>query len=454
MSNTMNSEIFRTLPPTKLFFRCAVPSVITMIFSSLYQMADGVFVGRFIGQDALAAINIIMPIIMMVFAFSNMIATGSSVNISILLGEGKREEASRVFTFSVKIIIFISCVLGVLGLIFAKPFICLIFPGASEMSILYGVEYLRIYALFSPLLLVYFAADNYLRVCGKEKLSMDINVATQMVNVVLDIIFIVFLGQGIWAAAFTSCLAMAIGSVITLLLFRNKRLDIYYTHSKIKTSEFVHILANGSSEFFNNISMFVMSAVLNLFLLKYGGTTAVAAFSVVMYVDSIVGMLNFGMCDALQPAISYCYGAGLLDRVRAILKRVLCSVIITSLFAFMFMLYSGTFAVKLFIKPDDTELLEVSRVAIKLFSFSYLVGWIDMCFSSFFTALDKPVCSFTVAFFGTLIFPILFLFILSSIWDLDGIWLMPAISGMASAILTLILFFNISLKNHKKGSLL
>lgn len=436
---SMNSEIFEKLPPTQLFFRCAVPSAITMVFGALYQIVDGVFVGRYIGQDALAAVNIIMPVILAVFAFSNMIATGASVNLSILLGEKKREEASRVFTFSLKMIFLISCVLGILGGIFAEPFIKLISPGASEYAIRYGGDYLRVYAGFSPLLLFYFATDNYLRVCGKENLSMGINIATQSLNIILDFILIAVLGQGVWAAAFASCAAMALGSLTTLLLFKNKRMDLYYTGGGISSAKFLRILANGSSEFFSNISSSIMSVILNLFLLKFGGTTAVAAFSVVMYVDSIVGMINFGVCDALQPAISYCYGAGLMERVRAIFRRVLAAVTITSLVAFIFMWFAGPSVAPLFIKQEDAGLLNVSITAIKLFSFSYLTGWADMCFSSFFTALDRPARSLLVSFFGTLVFPVAFLFILSSIWQLNGIWLMPAVAGAASGGLIIVL---------------
>ena len=435
----MNSEIFAKLPPTQLFVRCAVPSVITMVFGSLYQIVDGVFVGRFIGQDALAAVNIIMPILMAVFAFSNMIATGASVNLSILLGEKKRGEASRVFTFSLKIIFLISCGLGLLGGLFAESFIRWISPGASEDAIRYGMQYLIVYAAFSPLLLIYFATDNYLRVCGRENLSMGVNVATQALNILLDFILIVCFRQGIWAAAFASCVTMALGSLITLSLFRNRRMDLYYTNGAVPPAKFMRILANGSSEFFSNISSSFMSIVLNLFLLKFGGTTAVAAFSIVMYVDSIVGMMNFGICDALQPAISYCYGAGLAERVRAIFKRVLIAVAATSFAAFLFMRFAGPAAAPLFIKRGDTELLKVSVTAIRLFSFSYLVGWADLCFSSFFTALDRPVRSLLVSFFGTLVFPIAFLFILTPVWQLNGVWMMPAIAGIASGIFTMVL---------------
>ena len=442
----MDSEIFEKLPPTKLFFRCAIPSMVTMAFGALYQIADGLFVGRFIGQDALAAVNLIMPLIMMVFAFSNMVATGASVRISMLLGEKKREDASKVFSFSLKFIFLMSCVIGVAGFVFAEGFVRFLAPGASEQAIQYGITYIRIYGIFSPLLPIYFATDNYLRVCGKEQLSMWLGIATQALNIILDVILIAFLGQGVWAAAFTSCVAMTLGSVITLLLFRGKRMDLYYTKENLSGKSFLQILANGSSEFFSNISMSVMSVVYNFFLLKYGGTIAVAAFSVIMYVDSIIGMLVFGMCDALQPAISYCYGAGLMGKVRAIFKRIVLGAVVLSTASLLFMMFMGQFVAPLFVKPEDTELLKVSIIGMKLFSLSYLTGWVDMCFSSYFTALERPGRSLLTAFFGTLVFPIGFLFVLTPFWGLEGVWLNPVISCTASAVATLILFMTMKHK--------
>lgn len=435
----MDSEIFRTLPPTKLFFRCALPSMITMAFGALYQITDGLFVGRFIGEGALAAVNLIMPIIMMVLAFSNMIATGASVRISVLLGEKNREEASRVFSFTIKVIFLLSCVVGIIGFFFAESFVRFLSIGASEQAIEYGVTYTRVYAVFSPLLPIYFATDNFLRVCGKEKLSMWLGIGTQGLNIVLDVILIAFLGQGIWAAAFTSCIAMAIGSAITLWLFRKKRMDLYYTRKSITTPTFLGILANGSSQFFSNVSMSVMSIVYNVFLLKCGGTTAVAAFSVIMYVDSIIGMLVFGMCDSIQPAISYCYGAGLMDKVKAIFKRIIFGSVVLSMASMLFMMFLGRYIAPLFVKPEDTELLAASIVGMKLFSLSYLTGWVDMCFSSYFTALERPIRSLLTSFFGTLVFPIAFLYILTPIWQLNGVWLTSIAACTASAILTVIL---------------
>jgi Na+-driven multidrug efflux pump len=295
-------------------------------------------------------------------------------------------------------------------------------------------------------MLIYHATDNYLRVCGKEKLSMWLSISTQAFNILLDVILIVFLGQGVLAAAFTSCLAMALGSLISLWMFRGKRLDLYYTKGKVSAGVFFRIIVNGSSEFFSNISMSVMSIVYNFFLLEYGGTIGVAAFSVIMYVDSIIGMLVFGMTDSLQPAISYCYGAKLMDKVKALFKRIILAAVVLSAAAMAFMYFAGPYVAPIFVKPEDTALLTVSIAGMKLFALSYLTGWVDMTFSSYFTALERPGRSLLTSFFGTLVAPIGFLFILTPYRGLEGVWLNPLVSCSVSAVFTLFLALTLKIK--------
>lgn len=448
----MDSEIFEKLSPTKLLIRCAIPSMITTAFGALYQIADGLFVGRFIGGDALAAVNLIMPIIMMAFALSDMIAAGTSVRISILLGEKKREEASQAFSTAIKSIFLVSLFLGIIGFFFAEQILRFIAPGASEQAIGYGITYIRIYSAFAPIMSISFATDNFLRVCGKEKHSMWIGIGSQSLNIILDVILIAILGQGVWAAAFTSCVAMTLSALVTLWMFRGKRMDLYYTKKNISMAALTRILANGSSEFFSNVSMSVMSIVYNFFLLKYGGTTAVAAFSVIMYVDSFVGMMSFGLCGSMQPAISYCYGAGLLKKVKAIFKRVVFGALLLSGLSLLFMMFAGPYVAPFFVKPGEAELLKVSIAGMKLFSISYLTGWVDMCFSSYFTALERPCRSLLTSFFGTLVFPIAFLFILTPVLQLNGVWLTAIASGTASAMLTVILVMTMKPKEPMKCS--
>ena len=441
----MNAELFIRLPPRKLFFRCAIPAAVTSVAGALYAVVDGMFVGRFIGEDALAAISITMPVILMVEAIANMIATGASVHIAIHLGQKDHATAARIFSFAVKFILALSCLTGLLGYFFARPFVMLLAPGASAHVIALSVTYLQIYALFAPLIPIYFATDNFLRDCGQQHTSMIVNIATQLLNVVLDFVLIVVLGQGIAGAAIGSCLALALGSLYTLACFRGRRLDLYYTRENIPLQKFIRLILNGSSEFFSNIAASVMNLILNIFLLKYGGTTAVAAFSIVMYIDSMLGMLNFGICEALQPAISYCYGAGRIIRMKLIFHIIRLAMMAIAAASFLLMLLAGPYAVSLFIRPEDTELAAVSLTAITIFAFSYLPGWIDMCYSSYFTALDRPILSLLVSLCGTLLFPLAFLLLFSTLWGLIGIWLMVPAAALASSLLTLLLAKNIRL---------
>ena len=446
----MNSEIFEKLSPTKLLFRCAIPAMITMAFSSLYQIADGLFVGRFIGGDALAAVNLIMPVIMMVFALSDMVAAGAAVRSSTLLGEKKREEASQVFSSAIKAIFLVSFILGTAGFFFAEQILRFLAAEASEQAIDYGITYVRIYSVFAPVISISFATDNFLRVCGKEKRSMWISIGSQSLNIILDVILIAFLGQGVWAAAFTSCAAMTLSAVTALWMFRKKQMDLYYVKKSISLFSFFRILANGFSEFFSSISMSIMSIIYNFFLLKYGGTTAVAAFSVIMYVDSFVGMMSFGLCGSMQSALSYCYGAGLLAKVNAIFKRVVFGTMLLSGLSLLFLMFAGPYVAPVFIKPGDTELLAVSIAGMKLFALSYITGWVDTCFSSYFTALERPVRSLLTSFFGTLVFPVMFLCILTPVWNLKGVWLTAVAACSASAVLTMLFAATMKSKNYEK----
>ena len=275
---------------------------------------------------------------------------------------------------------------------------------------------------------------------------MWINIATQLLNIFLDIIFIVFLNRGIFAAAFTSCVAIAIGSIITLWLFYKKALDIYYTKKNISIKTFFYIIMNGSSEFFNSISISIMSIIYNFFLLKYGGTTAVAAFSVIMYVDSLVNIIILGICESLQPAISYCYGAGMLKKVKLIFRYIVISAICISSIAIFVIMFASDYIVGFFVNPEDTELLAICISGIQLFAISYLTGWVDICFSSYFTALEQPGYSLFIAFWGTVVLPIIFLFLFTPIWQLNGIWLTIITASAVSAIFTIIFVLIIKIR--------
>ncbi|MDO4438938.1 MAG: MATE family efflux transporter [Eubacteriales bacterium] len=435
-----NSIAFEKLNTTRLFFRCALPAMLSMVFSALYVIADGIFVGRFVGENALAAVNLAMPLVNISFAVSDMIAIGSAVHIAMLLGEKKNENANRVFSFSVKIIFAFSVLIGIFFLFFTKPVFVLM--GTSGQALNYAFEYMCIYALFSPLTMIYFAADNYLRICNRQTYSMVLNISTALLNILLDYLLIVVFDGGVRGAALASCISMAIGSFLSLLPFFRKKLELRFVSGKIPAKQFFSLLANGSSEFFSNISSSIMAFILNIVLMQIGGTTAVAAMSIVLYVDSLMIMMILGMCDSMQPPISYCHAAGLKKRVASFEKNVLFSAALLSVMAFIFLHYGGGIIAPLFIKEGDTALLELSVHAMKLYAFSYLVNWIARCLSSYLTALGKAVQSFITSICATLVFPLMALSVLTPMYGFDGVCLMPLFAGIMSSILAIILAVN------------
>lgn len=440
-----NTFMFEKMQPTKLFIKCAIPATLSMIFSGIYSIADGIFVGRCIGADALAAVNLVMPLIMISFALAEMIAVGSSVQIAMLLGQKEKELADRTFSVCIKVILGISVIIGLIFFFLSKPILMLM--GTEGMALQYSIEYIRVYAVFSPLIIVYFAADNYLRICGKQNYSMALNIATSVLNIVLDFLLLVVWKQGVWAAAFTSCISMALGTVMALCPFFRNKLELKFVKGWISAKHFVKLVANGSSEFFANIASSIFSFVLNIVLLSIGGATAVAAMSVVMYVESIASMMISGMSDSMQPAISYCHGAGLKKRVYALEKRVLVSAAVLSLTACLLLRYGGAWVVPFFVKPGETELLTLSIHAMSLYALSYLVNWVDGCLSGYLTALGQAGRSFIVSIMGTLVLPLVGLAVLAPPLGLAGVCLMPLFAGVLSAVLSLVLVLTIKNKS-------
>lgn len=289
--------MFEKLSPAKLLLKCAVPATLSMIFSGLYSIADGIFVGRCIGSDALAAVNLVMPLIAIAFSLAELIATGSSVQLATLLGQKEYDRANHTFSICVKVIVGMSFLIGLIFFFLCKPMLMLM--GADGNTLQYSIEYIRVYVVFASLIIVFFAVDNYLRICGKQNYSMILNVVTAILNIALDFLLIFVLRKGIWAVALANCISISIGTVMSLYPFFKDKLELKFVSGNISFKQFVQFVANGSSEFFSSIEGSVFSFILNIVLLSIGGATAVAAMSIVMYVENLVASMLFGMVDSI-----------------------------------------------------------------------------------------------------------------------------------------------------------
>ena len=434
----MNQEYFGTMEPKKLFLKLAIPSLISMLFSSLYMMADGIFVGKIIGSKALAAINLVFPIIMILFAVGDMIASGASVKIGIKLGEKNEKEASEIFSVALLFIFILNIIFAIIGLIFTKDIIFILIKDKELANLAYKFAY--VFILFLPIIAPFFAIDNYLRICGKANMSMWINIGVSVLNIILDAIFIGYLKLGIEYAALASSLSMSIGTLILIYPFITKKVVLRFTKPKIKIKEMIGIIYNGSSQFFSNISGSIMAIIMNSFLLHYGGAVGVAAYSIVMYIESLIVPMIFGMIDAVQPVFSYNYGAKNNKRIMTFFK-ITCTValsisIVTMIIIFVF----PDFLVRMFSSESDIAVIDMAKKALLLYAPSYLFTWFIMTVSGVLTGLEKATESIVLMSAESIILPLFSTLVLTQLIGVYGIFITPTISGAVSIVVSIILW--------------
>lgn len=430
-----DSRDFARLPLGSLIVRCALPAMVSMSAMALYSVIDGVFVGYFLGASALAAINLVFPMFLMFSSVIDMLAAGSSVQTATRLGAGKRREASRIFSFSLWAIFVVSILVAIVAFLGTKPLLTLM--GAEPEVLEQAATYLYILAGGAPVCMFFFATDNYLRICGWQNYSMALNVGVAVVNIVLDYLFIVSFGWGVAGAALATTIGIALGALLSFVPFVMRKTELRFVCSTIPLRQFRKLAFNGSSDFFDSTASSVMELIVNTVLLQLGGTLAVAAFSVVMYLDSVVSMIVFGLTSSLQPALSYCHGAGLVARTRRLQKAVMATAGALSIGALVLLQCGGPWALTFFVKPGDTALMELSLTALSIFALSYLVKWVDICVSSYFTALEQPTVSLALSLLGTLIAPLAALAVLVPCLGLTGVWWMPFCAGVISAAVSL-----------------
>ncbi|MGN0909584.1 MAG: MATE family efflux transporter [Succinivibrio sp.] len=429
----MRSEIFEKLSLPRLFARCVLPGSVSMAAGALYVVVDGMFVGHCMGHDSLAAANMMWPLLGVMFALSSMISTGSSVKISNYLGRRERDKACRMFTVSVCLEIALGLFMCASGFLLTRPFLELL--GAPEATQELCRSYIRSYLIFGPLVCLYYSINGYLRVSGMQRYSMWLNVGASLLNLVLDYVFIVVLRQGIWCASFTTCVSLSAGAAAGFAPFLMGRTDIRFVRGTVGLGPLKRMMLNGTPEFLESVSGSVLMLAVNGMLLRLGGTVAVAANAAVLYAGAVVMMLLDGVSNAMQPPMSYCYGAGLVPRVAAIEKW--CLIICACIAAVVFLAFewAGGLIMPLFGAPGDEEFVRLGELCIRIFSISYLFIWAEICLRVFLTALESAGRAFILSMARTVVFPLASLWACTRLWGLEGVWISSSVSAFASAAL-------------------
>ena len=419
------------------------PSIIMLIFTSIYGVVDGFFVSNYAGKEPFTAVNFIMPVLMLLGCFGFMFGTGGGALISKTMGEGKSEKAKRIFSLIVYTSIICGIVLSVLGFILIKPVASML--GAQGRLLTDSVTYARIILIAIPAYILQYEFQCLFVTAGKPSLGLYVTIAAGLTNMILDALFVAVFKWGLEGAAAATAISQFVGGLVPLIYFacpNSSLLRLGKTHFDGKA--LLKACTNGASELMSNISMCIVSMLYNAQLLKYAGENGVAAYGVLMYVSLVFQAVYIGYSVGTAPIISYHYGAQNHTELKSLLKKSLISI---SIFAVM--MFAASLALS---KPlsyifvgYDKELLNLTVRAFSIFSFSFLFSGYAIFGSSFFTALNNGLISALISFMRTLVFQIAAVLIFPLIWQVDGIWLSIVAAEVLSVIVTIIF-----LKANKK----
>ena len=411
-----------------------MPSVVMMIFTSIYGVVDGVFVSNFVGKTPFAAINIIFPLVMILGGFGFMLGVGGTAIVAKTLGLGDKERANEYFTFIIIATAVGGSILAALGIIFASP-IARLFGAEGEM-LDYAVLYVRIVLMALPFFMLQNTFQNFFITAEKPKLGLAVTVAAGLTNIILDALLIAVLKWGIVGAAVATGLSQFVGGVIPIVYFLfSKKSNIRFVKTRAYWGVLLKTCFNGSSELLSNISMSIVTILYNIQLLRFAGEDGVAAYGVIMYVNFIFIAMFIGFVIGAGPIVSFHYGAGNTDELKSLRKKSINIVYLAGGAMVIVALVLSGLLCKIFVGYDE-ELYDLTLRGFRIFALSYLVTGFNIFGSAFFTALNNGGVSAIISFLRTLIFQIAAVLLLPIVLGLDGVWLAIIVAEVSSAVVT------------------
>lgn len=435
-------EAFLTKPIGGLILKNALPAVASMLFMAFYHIADAIMVGRSLGPEALASVNILYPIMAFFIGLAAMIGVGGNARVAVLQGSGNSEAARRVLGLVTALGLGLG-IIGSLVTVFAFSSILMLLGTSGSLGELAGQYLKTLYPFFTTMILI-FILEQTVRNDGRPNLATGVMVAMAALNVVLDYIFLFPLNMGIGGAALATGLSHSLGALIFIAYFIRKTIQklpgLRFGFPGGGMSALKMIAFNGSSEFFNSVAGGVTTFLYNRALLSHLGSDGVAAFAMVQYILMFGTVVFIGMSIGSQPILSYNYGAGQIERVRAALIKLIVSSVLLSLIFFTILRWQAASLVVLFI-PGHPEAAKVTLRAAEIISWSLLIMPIGIISSMFFTALERAGSSMLVALSRGLVFTVIGLLVFPSLWGETGIWVTPIFSEGITIFITAYLLY-------------
>lgn len=418
----------------KKLLRFTFPSIIMMVFTSIYGVVDGFFVSNFVGKTPFAAVNFIMPFLMILGTVGFMFGTGGSALIAITMGAGDKERAKRLFSLFIYVSAICGILIGALGIVVIRPVAAWL--GAEGELLDNCVVYGRIILAVLPALILQYEFQSFFITAEKPKLGLAVTVAAGVANMVLDALFVGVLRWGLVGAAAATAISQSVGGIIPLIYFGRPNTSLLrLTRTKFDGRALLKACANGSSELMSNISMSVVGMLYNIQLMKYAGEDGVASYGVLMYVNMIFLAAFIGYSVGVAPVIGYHYGAGNHGELKGLLKK---SLVLIGIFSVGMVVLAEGLArpLALIFVGYDPELLDMTLRGFLVYSFSFLFAGLAIYGSSFFTALGNGLVSALISFLRTLVFQVAAVLIFPLIWGLDGIWFSIVAAELVAALVT------------------
>lgn len=423
----------------KKLFRFAIPSVIMMVFTSIYGVVDGLFVSNVVGKEPFAAINLIMPILMIIGAFGFMMGTGGTAIVAKTLGEGNRDGANKYFSLMVYVTAVAGIIMAAIGILLMRPLSKLL--GAEGSTLEYCVTYGRIVIAAMPFFMIQNLFQSFFIAAEKPKLGLWVTVAAGVTNIVLDALFVWALNLGLVGAAVATSISQAVGGIVPIFYFGKKNSSLLrLTRTRFYGKILLRSLTNGSSELLSNISSSVVTVLYNMQLMKFAKEDGVAAYGVIMYVSFIFIAIFIGYSIGCAPIVGYHFGAQNTDELKNVLKK---STVITLAGGALMLAFGLAFATplsKIFVSYDPV-LLGITVRGLKIFSLSFIFSGFCIFASSFFTGLNNGVISAAISFLRTLVYQIVLVLLLPVFFELDGIWYSMLAAEFLAFVTTVIFIF-------------
>jgi len=411
-----------------------MPSIVMLIFMSLYSIVDGVFISRFINTDALSAFNVIYPFINTVIGVGIMLASGGSAVIAKKLGESKSDEARRNFTLIIITGLVIGIIIGIIGYIFSDEIIYLL--GSADELYKYCRYYLMMSLIFVPSYIINLLYQILTITAGKPKVGLILTVIGGVFNMLLDYIFIVPMDMGILGAALATGMGNLIPSILGTLYFAKNKETLYFVKPKFDLDMLIKTCINGSSEMVTNLATGVTTMLFNIMMMKYLGSDGVAAMSIVLYGQFLVTAIYIGFSSGVAPVISYNYGEQNKKQTRKIIKYSALFIAISSISSYIIFMLSASSIVEIF-SSKGSNVYDIGYNGFIIFGTSFLITGVNIFTSSMFTAFSNGKVSATISLFRTFIFIVGGVLILPKILGVNGIWISVPVAEVMAIVISI-----------------